>query len=410
MKNASDLTRRHFLTQGLGLVGVSAAVPNFLLESALAGPKAQSGQPILVVIQLAGGHDGLSAVVPFSNAEYYKNRPKTGIAKNEVLKINDQLGFSPHLAGFKELHDNGNLSVVQGIGYPNPNRSHFTSMDIWHLADRSRRETLGWLGRYADVCHPKNPDPKIAMAVRMTKSPLAIRGAIHPGVSFKDAASFRYTADRGNEKRKQLYTALNKMTPAGSNDAFNFVSHTANNANEASDKVRQLAGTYKTDIAYPDTKLASSLKTVSALIAGGLNTRIYYVSQGGFDTHAGQKERHAQLMNELGGAVLAFQKDLARQGNDKRVLSMAFSEFGRRVKENGSAGCDHGKAGPLFLIGPGVNPGIHGDHPSLTELDQGDLIHQIDFRSVYGEVLDKWLHAPSAKILGENFPAINCLG
>jgi uncharacterized protein (DUF1501 family) len=398
--------RRRSFAQGLGLVGIGASLPNFLVKSALAGPQAEADEPILVVIQLAGGNDGLSSIVPFTNDIYYRNRAKTNVPAKEVLKINDELGFCPSLTGFKELYDDGQLSVIQGVGYPNPNRSHFTSMDIWHLADRQQRETNGWLGRYVDTCHAKNPDPKLAMAIQMNKTPRAISGTAHPGVAFRDPDSFRYTADRGNKRRKDLYTELNKARMSEGHTELDWVATTANNANLASEQVRKLAASYTPHVEYPDTRLAKALMSVSAMIAGGLSTRVYYVSQKGFDTHAGQDVRHPQLMEELGGAVLAFQRDLAKHGNAQRVTSMAFSEFGRRVKENASRGCDHGKAGPMFVVGPKVKPGIYGDLPSLTDLDKGDLKHHTDFRSVYATLLEKWLKAPSQKILRESYPLL----
>ncbi len=308
------------------------------------------------------------------------------------------------------MNDEGQLAVIQGIGYPNPNRSHFTSMDIWHLADRQQKETEGWLGRYVDTCLAKIDDPKLAMAIQMNKTPAAIRGDAHPGVAFRDPNSFRYTADRGNQRRKDLYKKLNQAGMSGANSELDWVTSTASNANLASEEIRQIAGSYQPGVEYPDTKLASALKTVSAMIAGGLSTRIYYVAQNGFDTHAKQDVRHPQLMEELGGAVRAFQKDLVKSGNHQRVTSMAFSEFGRRVKENASQGCDHGKAGPMFVFGSKVKAGCYGKLPSLTDLDKGDLKYHTDFRSVYATVLEKWLSAPSDKILGDSYPLLKFLG
>lgn len=408
MIDLPTLNRRGF-SKGLGLIGLGASLPNFLIKSALAGPQASGDERILVVIQLAGGNDGLSTVVPFTNDVYYQNRTETHIPAKDVLKIGDDLGFCPSLTGFKELYDSGQLAVIQGVGYPNPNRSHFTSMDIWHLADRQQRATEGWLGRYVDTCFAKVEDPKLAMAIQMNKTPAAIRGDRHAGVTFRDPNSFRYTADRGIKRRRELYSEMNLVGPSGGNTGLDWVTSTASNANLASEEILRIHQGYKTTVDYPETKLAGALKTVSAMIAGGLKTRIYYVSQNGFDTHAKQNVRHPQLMEELGGAVLAFQKDLANQGNDQRVTSMAFSEFGRRVKENASQGCDHGQAGPMFVIGPKVKAGVCGELPSLTDLDKGDLKYHTDFRSVYATVLEKWLSAPSDKILGASYPQLDFL-
>ena len=408
-------TRREFLTQGLGLVGVGAALPNFLIQTALAGPKARSDESILVVVQLSGGHDGLSAVVPYSNDHYASNRQETRITANEVLKIDDEIGLHPNLAGFKDLLDQGAFAAVQGVGYPNANRSHFKSMDIWHSADNSGQAvSYGWLGRYCDHAFKGNRDAKLAIALGGNKSPRAIFGKEHPGIKFQRADLYRYQPESKDPRLGTLYRKLNKMTQAkgSANKNLEFVTGTTLNATSSSDEILKLAGKRTSEVTYPTGGLATSLQTVAALIAGGLSTRVYYVFQGGFDTHRGQRARHDQLMTELGGAIAAFQKDLAGQGNSERVLTMSFSEFGRRAKENGSQGTDHGKAGPMFLIGPGVKAGIHGELPSLADadLDRGDLKHTVDFRSVYATVLEKWLGCPSEPVLGADFPLVDCLG
>ncbi|HJN13440.1 MAG: DUF1501 domain-containing protein [Pirellulaceae bacterium] len=408
-------TRRDFLSCGLGLVGVGAAVPNFLIRTALAGPKSQSEEPILVVVQLSGGHDGLSAVVPYRNDDYARNRKQTRISANEVLKINDDVGLHPNLTGFKDLLDQDAFAVVQGVGYPNANRSHFKSMDIWHYADNSGQAVShGWIGRYCDHAYKNNLDSKLAIAVGGNKSPKAIHGKEHPGIKFQRPESYRYLAESKNSRLGSAYRKLNKMTLAEKSVSSNldFIAATSVNANDTSDEILKLLGKRDGKTSYPKTGLASSLQTVGSLIAGGLGTRVYYVFQGGFDTHRTQKARHDRLMTEFNGAITAFQKDLAEQGNADRVVTMAFSEFGRRAKENASQGTDHGKAGPMFLFGPAIKAGVHGQLPSLADadLDKGDLKHTVDFRSVYATVLEKWLGTQSQPILGEKFPLVDCLG
>jgi uncharacterized protein (DUF1501 family) len=413
MSNIRIATRREFLLQGLGLVGVGASLPNFLVQTALAGPKAQKGDSILVVLQLSGGHDGLSAVVPYNNDDYGRNRRATRIAANEVIKINDQVGMHPNLKELKGLFDAGSFGIVQGVGYPNPNRSHFKSMDIWHLADNSGRAiSYGWLGRYCDIAHKGVNDPKLAVAVGSDRAPLAIQGKEHAGISLQQPEAFRYIASSSG-KLAGTYRKLNEMTAeaGGPNSSLEFVSRTAVDANTASDEILKLARQYTSKTTYPNSRLAASLKTVGSLIAGGLSTRVYYVFQGGFDTHAGQRGRHDRLMTELSEGMAAFQKDLADQGNANRVVTIAFSEFGRRLKENFSQGTDHGVAGPMFLFGPKIKPGLHGKYPSLAEgdLTNGDLRHTVDFRSVYATMLEKWLGTRSEPILGGKFPLIDCL-
>lgn len=407
-------TRRRFLARGLGIVAFGSVVPNFLVRTSLAGPETRPDEPILVVLQLSGGNDGLSTIVPYRNDDYRRNRKKTGIAADQVLAIDDQFGFHPNLTGLADLLDQGHLAVVQAVGYPNPNRSHFKSMDIWHFADNSGRpQTYGWLGRYCDRAFPDVHDPKLTIAVGGGKAPKAIHGEQHPGIQFERPESYRFAAGERHKHLDRLYRKFNRMSASekGENSSLDFIATTSIDATASSDAIGKTSIRSPGGTSYPRTKLAASLKTVASMIAGGLSTRIYYVSLGGFDTHRGQQPRHGQLMTQLSEAVSAFQKDLASQGNAERVLTMGFSEFGRRVKENASGGTDHGKAGPMFLIGPGVRPGLHGQFPGLADadLDREDLKHQVDFRSVYATVLEKWLQTDSKAVLRKRYPLLDCL-
>ncbi|MBM3999633.1 MAG: DUF1501 domain-containing protein [Planctomycetes bacterium] len=416
-------TRRSFLTRGLGVVGIAAGaravVPDFLVRTALAGDRSVSDQKILVVLQLSGGHDGLSAIVPYGDDAYAKNRQASRIPESDVLKIDDYSGLHPNLTAFKNLLDAGHFAAVQAVGYPTPNQSHFTSMDIWHLADNEARSNstakesrFGWIGRYCDLACKDAPNPPMAISLGTGQTPRALNGRLSPGISFSQPQSFRYLGDRGNKERAEAYGKMHETTPTGRSHALDFVTRTAIDANAASSAIRDLAGKYKTAVTYPNGSLAASLKTVAALVAGGLSTRVYYVFQGGYDTHFIQKSRHDALMAELGASVGAFQQDLASQGDAPRVLTMTFSEFGRRVTENGSQGTDHGIAGPMFLVGPGVKPGLHGEPPSLEpdRLVAGrDLQHKIDFRGVYAAVLEKWLGCPSEPVLGGTFEPVDCI-
>lgn len=409
MKSISLFTRRELLYQGMGIVGVGAAVPNFLLRTALAGDQATSSGRILVVLQLSGGHDGLSAVVPYHNEYYQRARKTTRISENEVLKVDDDFGLHPNLKSCRELLDQGKFGVLHGVGYPNPNRSHFKSMDIWHLGDNTARKYLtGWIGRYADEAYRGDANPMITLSVGGDKAPLAIQGQDHPGLSIRQPETFRYVAE---SQLGMSYTKLNRALPAMKNEDLDFVSRTAVAANESSEAIQRLAAKRKPSPDYPKTPLGSSLATVANLIAGGLKTRVYYVFHGGFDTHAGQRQRHDKLMLDLDQAAAVFQKDLDSLGLSDRVMTMAFSEFGRRVQENFSQGTDHGVAGPMFLLGSAVKPGLHGLFPSLAPEDllAGDLKHTLDFRSVYATVLEKWLATPSAPILGQQFELVDCL-
>ncbi|MEW6304562.1 MAG: DUF1501 domain-containing protein [Verrucomicrobiota bacterium] len=398
------VTRRDFLTRGLGLVGVSAALPNFLMRTAWAEDKPASDR-IMVVLQLSGGNDTLSTLVPYGHEAYGRNRKVTRIEDSEVIKINSELGLHPNLKGFKELLDQGAFAAIPGIGYPNPNYSHFTATDIWHTADRKGRGVrYGWIGRACDVAFKDNRDARLALAVGSGQAPLAIEGEAHPGLSFHRPDSFRYTGDKGDKARGELYRKVNDLQPATPADTLSFVTQTAINANACSEEVRRLAGDYKPPIEYPKTELGNSLKTIAGLICGGLSTRIYYTFHGGYDTHSTQKTNHGNLMKQLNDAVFAFQQDLAKQGQAKRVLLFTISEFGRRISENGSEGTDHGAGGSVFLFGPGIKAGIHGKHPSLTDLEGGgggSLKFSVDFRSVYATVLEKWMGIPSEPVLGK---------
>ncbi len=408
-------TRREFLTRGLGIIGVGGAVPNFLIRSALAGPQAEQGQRVLVILQLDGGNDTLSTLVPYAHREYYQYRKEaTRIDENKVIKINEEFGFHPNLKGWKGLLDDGLLAAVHGIGYPNPNFSHFESTNIWMMADtRGKQQIHGWVGRACDVGFPKNPDPKLAVAVGPNNgATLALRGARHSGILFNPAESFGYTGAE-NDRQAAAYRQLNR--PAGGNGVLEWITSTAVTANAAAEEIRRLGEAYKPRVEYPKSTYGQNLRTIAGLITGGLSTRIYWTGRNGnleFDTHSNQKPRHDMLMNELGAALPAFFQDLKRQGVDQRVLLMTISEFGRTAKENGNKGTDHAAAATQFLFGPAVKAGFHGQHPSIKESDLlptgSGLKFATDFRSLYATALEKWLGIPSEPVLGK-WPLVDCL-
>jgi uncharacterized protein (DUF1501 family) len=415
-------TRRSFLAHGLGLVGVGTVLPNFLVRTALATPPdGRGGHRVLVLLELNGGHDGPSALVPYAHDGYHKLRKVTKIPTEQVIKLNDEVGLHPNLKGFRELLDQRAFAAVPGVGYPNPNYSHFEAMDIWHVADPRGKKAimgpngrkdlaLGWVGRYCDTAFKGDADPKLSLAVSWGQAPVCLTGNEHPGLSFGNPQSFRYHGERGDKGRAELYKRLNQPAPQGAIPELDYVTHTAMNANASSEAIRDLAARYKTDIAYPQSELGRSLRTVAGLIGGGLSTRVYFVRQGGYDTHSQQKPQHDRLMADLCASVTAFCNDLKGQGNAGRVLTMTFSEFGRRPEENASQGTDHGSAGPMFLFGPGAKPGVHGKHPSYEKFNpQNNFLHTIDFRNVYAAVLEKWLCVPSQPILGEAFSPADCL-
>jgi len=415
-------TRRLFLERSLTLASLAATVPCFIERSALGmlGNPLLSSQPgvpdqrILVIVQLGGGNDGLNTVVPYGSPDYYNARPQIGLRAPGAAAQNGQqaaldlanaqgIGLHPNLTGFKELYDGGLLTVVQGVGYPNPNRSHFTSMDIWQTG-RLDAKGSGWIGRYFDNTCNGTPIPEGAVAIGRN-APLAMQGDIQKPIAFESPSLFRWLGEDLHRTMKDPYDAINRAGAVGGAAAGTqreFLMRTALDAQVASDKIRAAVAKQPL-VQYPQSGLANQLKTVGAMIRAELPTRVYYASMGGFDTHGGQLGTHANLMRQLGDAVLAFQNDLKAQGNEGRVLTMVFSEFGRRVKQNASNGTDHGTAAPMFLVGPSLKAGVCGNHPSLTDLDQGDLKYGIDFRSVYTSILEDWMKAPAEAILRGKF-------
>ena len=401
-----EINRRNFLRKGLAGVSLAATAPHFLnlTSSALAGDGADD-ERVLVVLQLSGGNDGLSMFVPWGDPDYHRARRATGVREADVLKIDDYLGMHPELKKTRELYGAGNLAIVQGVSYPNPNRSHFKSMDIWHSGDlRGRGVDTGWLGRAIDACCPKEKNPNLVVNIG-NAIPYALEGRIHKPVSFENAEAYRWT---GNPGDKQQFEELN--APATAADQISWLHRVAVDARTSSKEIRAAASGYRPKTDYPRSRIATDLRTVAALIHGGVKTRVYYVSFGGFDTHNGQTNRYGNLMRQLDPALSAFYGDLRAQGHSKRVLILSFSEFGRRVGENGSGGTDHGVAGPMLLLGDSVKGGLHGKHPSLTEMDKnGDLKMQVDFRSVYATVLEQWMGTSPAEVLGKPFPKLPLL-
>lgn len=408
------------MQQGMAFLSMAGTVPLFMQRSAegIMLPvgslvSSQAGIPedhTLVVIQLAGGNDGLNTVIPYGNREYYTNRPQiaikapgSGTASALEIPGADGFGLHPNLTGLRDLLDNGQAAIIQGVGYPNPNRSHFTSTDIWHTGNHNA-QGYGWLGRYFDNTCAGQPHPKGSIAIG-NKAPLALHGKTQKAVNFETEELFRWAGGAGDDSLVQTYDDINrnKQEDASPNDSqLDFLVRTALDAQVSSDRIRT-AVSKRPLVSYPDGKLAKQLQLIGSMIREDLPTRVYYASLGGFDTHANQTNSHANLMRQLGDALNTFQKDLQAQGNTKKVITMVFSEFGRRVAQNGSNGTDHGTAAPMFLIGDGVQNGLLGKHPSLTKLDEGDLIYNTDFREVYSAVLQDWMGADANAILGKKY-------
>ncbi len=413
------MTRREFVKKGLTMVAVGATVPSFLTRTALAMNNpwdvaqvtSRPGVPdenVLVVVQLGGGNDGLNTIVPFTEEAYYRARPTLAVPAKDVLRVTDTLGLHPNLGKVKDLYDKGAMAVIQGVGYPNPSRSHFKSMEIWHTADPEGRVVrFGWVGRYFDSKCPVCEQPTVGVNVGPSL-PLAMKAESGNGVTLETPESFQWMPSMdgiGAQEQMELFRLLNAPAP-NEPGTIDFLRHTAMNAVVSSERVREAVGKYKGGIQYPNSRFGSSLRLVAQMIAGNLPTKVYYAHMTGFDTHAAQRGAHENLLREMAEGVEAFYRDLEAQGNADRVMVLAFSEFGRRVAENGSAGTDHGTAAPMFIFGRKIKGGLYGQQPSLSDLSDGDLKHAIDFRSVYATVLDKWLGADPSKILGSNFERV----
>jgi uncharacterized protein (DUF1501 family) len=403
-------TRREFL-KTTSLLSAGCIVPTFLARTALAAPNSSlSGgkDTILVVVQLTGGNDGLNTVIPFKDDNYAKYRPTIKIPKDRILKINDSIGLHPSLDGLHGLLNDKALCIVQGVGYPNPSQSHFRSMDIWQAA--STRETLneGWVGKALR----EMKSPAFHIANSNESAPLALNGspARVPSITSIEDFQLKLTAATGADKKGQNNVIEGATNNGEKPGLLDFVSKTAMNTYASSRKLQEIGKNYDPKAPYPQgNALANRLKLCAQLIDAGLGARIFYVAIDGFDTHAnqgGQVGVHANLLAQVSGAITAFYKDLAARGHKDRLLVMTFSEFGRRGKENGSKGTDHGSGAPLLLVGGKVKPGLVGGHPDLGNLDMGNLRHAIDFRQVYATVLDQWLGVNSKEVLEGEFKPV----
>jgi uncharacterized protein (DUF1501 family) len=383
-------TRRDFLKTST-LLALAPTVPGFLAQTARAS-KVERDSRILVVVQLDGGNDGINTVVPFSDEGYAKHRMTLRLDKARLVKVNDTVGLHPSMDGFGKLLEAGQLAIAQGVSYPNPNRSHFQSMAIWHTArlDAEQQSGLGWLGRGLDEAKGAS-----SLLVGGGPPPVALRGrrAIASAIERFDD----FTLVAGADPRK----ALTKDEPAG--DLTAFVRRNMLDAYATADRLAATAKAKDGDARYPGNGLGQRMQLLARLIKVGVGARVYYTTQGSYDTHYSQLFTHSQLLFEFSSAVKAFLDDMAAAKLSDRVTVLAFSEFGRRVQENGSAGTDHGTAGPVFLAGPGVKAGLVGETSSLTDLDKGDLKVGLDFRRVYASVLEDWLGLPSETALGGKF-------
>jgi len=398
-------TRREFLTwtgKGIGLLAFSQFAPSFLVQSTLAAtPSPEKDRSILVLVQLAGGNDGLNTVIPYEDPEYYRLRPTIGIKKEDALRLDDTLGLHPSLIALHELMKDGRASIIQNVGYPNPNHSHFRSSEIWETgSDSNQFLPTGWIGRFLDnACNGAPGEGSDPVAVHVTNElPQSF-------LSGKPHSTFGLRGGGGGNNKENL-AFLEKLVKQDDHEAnanASFLRATMMDALVTEQRVQKVIGGYKPESVYPGNPFAQSLRNVASLIAAGMSTRVYFVSLGGFDTHSNQVNNHGNLLRTLSEGLAAFQKDLVAKKLDSQVLTMTFSEFGRRPNENESRGTDHGTAAPLFVMGSNLKGSLHGTAPSLNLKKNQDVEFSTDFRQVYATVLDKWFACPTEQVLGKTY-------
>ncbi|MBV9231404.1 MAG: DUF1501 domain-containing protein [Chloroflexi bacterium] len=415
------LSRRAMIKDGMLVVSAGMVMPA-IFSRGVASAKALSldgahasqaaSDRTLIVVQMAGGNDGLSTVVPYTDPLYKKMRPTLAVPDNKVLPLDGRLGLHPNLAPLKTLWDQGHMAIVEGVGYPNQSLSHFQAMDIWQTLDLNGTGSEGWLGKLVAGWVDNDGHPFKAMNIG-TQTAQALSSISAPVPTLASVQSYRIAPDPldrdGGNARLQALMKLYNTYPKSSPYAA-LLDTTALNAQEGGRQLRQAEASYHSTVQYPLGPFAAGLKVLAEAIVEGLGLRVGYVTLGGFDTHANQQQTHDVLMKMLADGLAAFYADLAQHNKADNVVVMTWSEFGRRVEENGSLGTDHGTAAPLFVLGNPINRGIYGEPPSLGSLDEnGNLKYTVDFRSIYATVLDRWLGASSKDVLGGVFGSQNFL-
>ena len=411
-------TRRSLVETSTLLVAGGFTAPAFLVRAAEATPPANTaragGTRALVVVQLGGGNDGLNTIVPYADPSYYRARPRLAIPQKDVLLLSEQVGLNPALEPLLPLYSEGHLAIVQGVGYPNPNRSHFRSMEIWHTAAPDDYARSGWLGRYLhNTCCGEERSSALQALNVGDSLPAAFWTEHIPVPSIANLAGFAIQTDKKYEHERELRLDVLREIyegAAGKRVYSDYLKQAGANMLLLTQQLQKVAQSVPaTGIPYPNTPFGQGLQMIARLLSAGLGTRVFYISTGGFDTHANQLATHNRLLRQVAEGLQAFTRDVGERGRADDVVVMVFSEFGRRVRENGSGGTDHGAAAPMFLLGTQVQGGLHGTHPSLLELVDGDLRFNVDFRSVYAAILADWLGTDPLAVLPNAPPRIELL-
>lgn len=405
---SNDVSRRDLIKQG-GLLAVGLMTPPWLASVAkadmLKAAKGLKSDPdtVLIVCQFSGGNDGLNTVVPYASNSYYEQRPTLAIPKEKVLNLDANMGLHPSMTGIKELFDKGQVAVIQCVGYPNPNRSHFRSMDIWQSASPDDKMKYGWVGRHFDYALQTGKLDAVAGLGLSTEKPRALTAGKASLPCFASLADIQNMV--GSADQEKLLRQI-QGTAADAGSATRVIQQANNTALDAMSALQAKLKGYSSKSTYGDDAFGKGFKQIAQLVATSPQTRVIYFSAGGFDTHSRQAEQQEKLLGGFSNAVNTFMKEMAAIGRADKVVVLAFSEFGRRAYENGSAGTDHGKAGPMFLIGSRVKGGLYGPNPDLQNLADGDIGFKTDFRQVYATVLDDWMGSDSKTVLGDSFSKI----
>jgi uncharacterized protein (DUF1501 family) len=410
-------TRRHFIKRGITFVGAGLAAPRLLCDPGTVWAKtAALGDRIFVLVELNGGNDGLNTVVPYTQSQYYNYRPTLALRSGQFLPITDSLGLHGSMTALEGLYDQGRVAIVQGVGYPNPDRSHFRSTEIWQTAVPDVYEPTGWLGRYLDDAMGTADGDLEGISIGLT-APQAFNTVAATTASVASVDTYSFDMDPAHpedaQNKVRAFQGLNDDL-RGAGSTLDFLAQTGLVAYDSAQVLASAASAYVPAVAYPAGQqdpygFGGAMKLVAQMIGARLGTNVYYVSLGSFDTHAQQAGQHAALLRSLSDGLTAFYQDMVAHGLGDDVLVMTYSEFGRRVDQNSSAGTDHGAAAPLFVLGNAVRGGVYGDHPSLTNLGDGDLIHTVDFRAVYSTVLRGWFDVDPRPILGGSYEDVGFL-